>query len=112
MLGGKLAIVTGGARGIGAGIAQVLARQGARVAILDLDGLEAEKTAAGLAVPGIALACDVGDDADSAKGVQWVAERVRGVDIVVNNAGGGRGPRTEAPQPIGGLGFEGMPPAQ
>jgi NAD(P)-dependent dehydrogenase (short-subunit alcohol dehydrogenase family) len=43
MLGAKTAIVTGGARGIGAGIARVLAAQGARVAILDLDGAEAEK---------------------------------------------------------------------
>src|SRR5438552_1601109 len=46
MLTGKLAIVTGAARGIGAGIARVMASQGARVAILDLDGAEAEKTAA------------------------------------------------------------------
>jgi len=62
VLGGKLAIVTGAARGIGAGIAHVLARQGARVAILDLDGAEAERTAAALAIPGIALACDVADE--------------------------------------------------
>jgi NAD(P)-dependent dehydrogenase (short-subunit alcohol dehydrogenase family) len=51
VLTGKTAIVTGGARGIGAGIARVLASQGARVAILDLDGAEAEKTAAALPVP-------------------------------------------------------------
>jgi NAD(P)-dependent dehydrogenase (short-subunit alcohol dehydrogenase family) len=56
MVTGKLAIVTGGARGIGAGIARVLASQGARVAILDLDLAEAEKTAASLAMPGIAVA--------------------------------------------------------
>ena len=61
MVTGKLAIVTGGARGIGAGIARVLASQGARVAILDLDLAEAEKTAASLAVPGIAVACDAAD---------------------------------------------------
>jgi len=61
VLTGKLAIVTGGARGIGAGIARVMASQGARVAVLDLDGAEAEKTTAGLPTPGMALACDVAD---------------------------------------------------
>ena len=49
MLTDKLAIVTGGARGIGAGIARVMAAQGARVAVLDLDGAEAGKTEIGRA---------------------------------------------------------------
>jgi NAD(P)-dependent dehydrogenase (short-subunit alcohol dehydrogenase family) len=89
---GKLAIVTGGGRGIGAGIARVLASQGARVAILDLDLAEAEKTAASLAVPGIAVACDAADEHEAAKAVQIVVERFGGLDIVVNNAGVGRGP--------------------
>ena len=92
MLGAKTAIVTGGARGIGAGIARVLAAQGARVAILDLDGAEAEKTAAALPAPGIAVVCDVADEAAAAKAVRSVVERFGGLDIVVNNAGGGRGP--------------------
>jgi NAD(P)-dependent dehydrogenase (short-subunit alcohol dehydrogenase family) len=92
MLTGKLAVVTGGARGIGAGIARVLASQGARVAILDLDLAEAEKTAASLAVPGIAVACDAAAEHEAAKAVQIVVERFGGLDIVVNNAGVGRGP--------------------
>ena len=92
MLAGKIAIVTGGARGIGAGIARVLAAQGARVAVLDLDGREAEKTAAALAVPGMAVACDVAVEADTASAVQGVIDGLGGVDIVVNNAGVGRGP--------------------
>jgi NAD(P)-dependent dehydrogenase (short-subunit alcohol dehydrogenase family) len=92
MLTGKTAIVTGGARGIGAGIARVLAAQGARVAILDLDGAEAEKTAAALPAPGMALACDVAAEADTAKAVRSVVDRFGGLDIVVNNAGVGRGP--------------------
>jgi NAD(P)-dependent dehydrogenase (short-subunit alcohol dehydrogenase family) len=70
MLTGKTAIVTGGARGIGAGIARVLASQGARVAVLDLDGAEADKTVAALAVPGLALACDVVVAADALKAVR------------------------------------------
>jgi NAD(P)-dependent dehydrogenase (short-subunit alcohol dehydrogenase family) len=92
MLTGKIAIVTGGARGIGAGIARVLATQGARVAVLDLDGREAEKTAAALAVPGMAIACDVAVEADTANAVQGVIDGLGGLDIVVNNAGVGRGP--------------------
>ena len=92
MVSGKLALVTGGARGIGAGIARVLASQGARVAILDLDLAEAEKTAASLAVPGIAMACDAAGEHEAAKAVQIVVERFGGLDIVVNNAGVGRGP--------------------
>src|SRR5204862_773634 len=84
--------ITGGARGIGAGIARVMAAQGARVALLDLDGPEAEKTAAGLAGPGMALACDVAVEADVAVAARTVVEAVGGLDIVVNNAGGGRGP--------------------
>ena len=92
MLTGKTAIVTGGARGIGAGIARVLASQGARVAVLDLDGAEAEKTAAALPVPGIALTCDVAAEGDAFKAVRAVVEQFGGLDIVVNNAGAGRGP--------------------
>jgi NAD(P)-dependent dehydrogenase (short-subunit alcohol dehydrogenase family) len=109
MLLDKLAIVTGGARGIGAGIARVLASQGARVAILDLDGLEAEKTAAALPAPGMALACDVADEAEAGKAVTTVTERFGGLDILVNNAGVGRGPRDpNVPRGQGSLGTEAM----
>ena len=109
MLTGKRAIVTGGARGIGAGIARVLASHGARVAILDLDGPEAEKTAAGLPVPGMALACDVALETEAARGVRAVADGFGGLDILVNNAGAGRGPRNEGvPGPSGGLGADTM----
>ena len=48
MLNNKVAIVTGGARGIGEGIARVMAEAGARIAIFDLDGEQAERTAATL----------------------------------------------------------------
>jgi NAD(P)-dependent dehydrogenase (short-subunit alcohol dehydrogenase family) len=91
-LEGTVAIVTGGARGIGAGIARVMAREGARVAILDLDGAEAEKTAASLAAPGIGLACDVIVEAPLRAAVRRVVEELGGLDAMVNNAGAGRGP--------------------
>ena len=92
MLTDKVAIVTGGARGTGAGIARVLAAQGARVAVLDLDGTEAETTAAALASPGLALACDVAVEDDVTAAVRTVVERLGGLDVLVNNAGVGRGP--------------------
>jgi NAD(P)-dependent dehydrogenase (short-subunit alcohol dehydrogenase family) len=108
MLTGKTAIVTGGARGIGAGIARVLASHGARVAVLDLDGAEAEKTAAALPVSGIAVTCDVAVEADVLKAVHAVVERFGGLDIVVNNAGAGRGTGDpNVPRPS--IGLETMP---
>src|SRR5262249_34425701 len=109
MLNGRIAIVTGAARGIGAGIARVMASQGARVAILDLDGIEAEKTVSALPTPGMALVCDVAVEADAAKVVQTVVERLGGVDIVVNNAGVGRSARDpNVPQTNVGLGTDAM----
>jgi NAD(P)-dependent dehydrogenase (short-subunit alcohol dehydrogenase family) len=90
MLANKVALVTDGARGIGAAIAGVMAGQGALVALLDLDGAEAEKVAAALPIPGLAFACDVARDEDVAAATQALVERSGGLDILVNNAGLGR----------------------
>lgn len=79
---GLTALVTGGASGIGAAIADRLHDQGAAVAILDLDPssvVEAERR--------VGLRCDVTDDASVTDAVDRVAERFGGIDIVVNNAG-------------------------
>jgi NAD(P)-dependent dehydrogenase (short-subunit alcohol dehydrogenase family) len=57
--------------------------------LLDLDGAEAEKTAAGLPL-GMALACDVGVEADVTTAVQAVVGRFGRLDVLVNNAGIGR----------------------
>lgn len=92
MLTDKVAIVTGGARGIGAGIGKCLADAGAHVVLLDLDGEQAEKTAASLATPSMGMACDVAIEGEVAKAVALVIERFGGLDILVNNAGAGRGP--------------------
>ena len=75
--------------GIGAGIATVMAQQGARVGILDLDGATAAETAAGLAVPGIGMACDViiEDQLQAAvKEIVAVARRLQANDVVPQQA--------------------------
>ncbi|OGA27021.1 MAG: 3-hydroxyacyl-CoA dehydrogenase [Betaproteobacteria bacterium RIFCSPLOWO2_02_FULL_65_24] len=85
-LQGRNAVVTGAGRGIGAAIAQALAGEGARVALLDVNLALAEAQAAKL--PGaFALAADV-TDADSVRAAfSTIRERVARIDILVNNAG-------------------------
>lgn len=101
-LDGMVAIVTGGARGIGAGIATVMAQQGAKVGILDLDGETAAQTAAGLATPGIGMACDVILEEPLQAAVKEVVEKFGGLDIFVNNAGAGRMPLDPSITPAAG----------
>jgi NAD(P)-dependent dehydrogenase (short-subunit alcohol dehydrogenase family) len=84
-LEGRFAIITGGARGIGAAIAGILAARGCGAIIVDIDGDEAAATAARLAAQGLtvtARACDVTDSAQIAD----LAGATPSVDIVVNNA--------------------------
>jgi NAD(P)-dependent dehydrogenase (short-subunit alcohol dehydrogenase family) len=85
----RVAIVTGGARGIGAGIARCLAAEGARLALIDVDGPEAEATAAQLAGGAIGLAADASEEGQANAAVEQVVQRFGGLDILVNNAGGG-----------------------
>jgi meso-butanediol dehydrogenase/(S,S)-butanediol dehydrogenase/diacetyl reductase len=89
-LDGLSAIVTGGAHGIGAGIAGVLAREGARVAITDIDENGAHEAAARIEEDGgtaIGLAHDV-TSADSCREVVAKAREAHGpIDVLVNNAG-------------------------
>lgn len=108
-LDGLVAVVTGGARGIGAGIARVMAEQGAKVGILDLDGETAAKTAAELATPGMGLACDVILEAPLQDAVKRIVDTFGGLDIMVNNAGAGRMPLDPSVTPAsGGARVEGM----
>lgn len=91
-LANKTAIVTGGARGIGAGIATVMAREGARVAIFDLDGETATKTAEALGNGSFGVACDVAVGSAVKAAVDEAVAKMGGLDILVNNAGAGRAP--------------------
>jgi 3-oxoacyl-[acyl-carrier protein] reductase len=88
---GRVALITGGAKGIGAATALRLAEDGAAVAICDLDGAGAETTAARIArehgVPALGLRCDVGVAAEVDRLAAEVAQRLGSLDILVNNAG-------------------------
>ena len=89
MLNGKVALVTGGSRGIGLAVARTLLAQGASVAITGTS--DAHLAAAGKelsgAAPVLALRANVRDYAEVEKAMQSVVERFGGLDIVVNNAG-------------------------
>ncbi len=81
------AIVTGAAEGIGWATAQGLARQGWRVALLDLNGDAARARAAELGPHHLGMACDVTDAASVEAGVAAAATRLGRIDALVNNAG-------------------------
>lgn len=88
-LASKTAIVTGAARGIGFGIAQVLAREGARVIIADRDA-HGEAAAASLRESGaqaLFISCNIGEKAQVEALFSQTEEAFGPVDIVVNNAG-------------------------
>lgn len=91
-LSGKTALVTGSSRGIGAGIARALDRQGARCVVnyvADAQGrneTEAREVAAALHDP-LVLQCDVGNDEQVMAMMQRIKQELGGLDILVNNAG-------------------------
>ncbi|NGO45664.1 MULTISPECIES: SDR family NAD(P)-dependent oxidoreductase [Streptomyces] len=79
---GLRAVVTGGASGIGRATADLLAAQGARVAVLDRD-------TTGVDEPLVALRADITDDAQVRAAMAEASARLGGIDILVNNAGVG-----------------------
>jgi len=90
LLAGKRAVISGGASGIGRETARVLAREGSRVAVLDVDAGSAEATVAEVAEAGgesLVLVCDVTDEAQVERAFASVVAEWGGLDIVVGNAG-------------------------
>jgi NAD(P)-dependent dehydrogenase (short-subunit alcohol dehydrogenase family) len=88
-LTGKVAVITGGAGGIGTVYGRALGQAGVAVALADLDGAAADREAALLAGEGIdaiGVQLDITDPASAAAMTKTVTERYGGVDILVNNA--------------------------
>jgi 3-oxoacyl-[acyl-carrier protein] reductase len=88
---GRVAVITGAARGIGFGCATRFAEEGASVAVVDLDETAASEAAAKLPVQGdaraIGVGADVSDTASAEAAVTRVVEELGGIHVLVNNAG-------------------------
>jgi NAD(P)-dependent dehydrogenase (short-subunit alcohol dehydrogenase family) len=84
-LEGRIAVVTGGARGLGNAAVTRLAEEGVKIAILDL--LEDEAAALAKKVGGVSFRCDTTDEAQLAAAMKGVQDAFGGLDILVNNAG-------------------------
>jgi 3-oxoacyl-[acyl-carrier protein] reductase len=86
-LAGRTALVTGAARGIGLAIATALIRQGAGVAVVDIDPRALETAVQSIGEGALAIQADVSQLADVQQAVELTVRHYGGLDILVNNAG-------------------------
>jgi 3-oxoacyl-[acyl-carrier protein] reductase len=86
-LHGTVAIVTGGGSGMGAAIAETYAREGAHVAVIDVNGDAAKTVARRIGNAAIAIKCDVTRRSDIDAAVVETASAFGGLNVLVNNAG-------------------------
>jgi NAD(P)-dependent dehydrogenase (short-subunit alcohol dehydrogenase family) len=84
-LGGKYALITGGASGLGAAAAELMTKRGARIAIADINMDAAADLARRL--DGIAVRCDVTDSVQVRTAVETTVAKLGALDVMVNNAG-------------------------
>lgn len=92
---GKVVVVTGGGSGIGRAMSLGFAREGARVAVIDIDAAAAADTAKSAGDEARAYTCDVSDEAAVAATFRAIGDDLGPVEVLVNNAGTGAG-RPEA----------------
>jgi len=89
-LTGRIAVITGGARGFGKAFGEALSARGAHSVLVDLDGPACDATAAAIRAAGghaSAITCDVADEASVAAMIDAVVAAHGGIDILINNAG-------------------------
>jgi NAD(P)-dependent dehydrogenase (short-subunit alcohol dehydrogenase family) len=89
----RIAVVTGAGNGLGREIAQLLAREGARVVLGDIDAAGLDKTVAAIAAAGgtaVAVAGDLMDEGPAQRLIATCVERFGRIDVLVNDVGGSR----------------------
>lgn len=84
---GKVAVVTGGAKGIGRGIVERFAREGAEVVLIDIDEAGANEVAAPLGDRALVIRADVTSEVDLERATRAAVERFGRLDVMVNNVG-------------------------
>src|SRR5262249_61759252 len=87
LLASRVGLVPGGASGFGKGSAETFAREGARVAVVDLNAEAARQAAASISNKAIAVRCDVSQRADVEACIKATVDAFGRIDILVNNAG-------------------------
>ena len=86
-LAGKFCLITGAGRGIGAACAKIMASQGAKVMVSDIDGDQAAATARAIGGNAAAMVLDVTSGPDWQRAVAQTTDRLGGFNVLVNNAG-------------------------
>ena len=86
----KIALITGGAGGIGEACARAMAKEGARVIVADIDEVNGARVAGGVGANACFFKLDVTQEAETEAAVAFAVERFGRLDILVNNAGGGK----------------------